>query len=133
MTGKFSFSEGYSWRGSEDEVDKVATFLIGGRIFSTKGMLWNILLGLKDEWECLLDTSADATKADATNEALGLFYFYLDFLASSDSEVSTFSGEGLVSEVFSSLVPFYECLSSWCFLKEDFLRKKIQSLEDTLN
>ena len=51
FTGKFSFSEGCSWRRSEDEVDKVAIFLIGGKIFSIKGILWNLLLCLKDEWE----------------------------------------------------------------------------------
>ena len=108
LTGKISFSEGFSWRGSEDEVEKLATLLIGGKIFSTKGALWNILLSLKDEWECALDASADAIKSDATNESLVLFSFLSDFLAFADDEVLRISDEGWVSKVSSSLVPFYD-------------------------
>ena len=48
LTGKFSFSEGFSWRRSEDEVEKVTTLLIGGKIYSRKGTLWHLLLGVKD-------------------------------------------------------------------------------------
>ena len=98
--------------------------MIGGKIFSTKGALWNLLLGLKDELECALDASSDATKADAINESLDLFSFYLDFLAFTDAEVSKFSDEGWVSEVYSSSVTFCGCLSSWCFLKEYFLKEE---------
>ena len=37
LTEKFSFLEGCSWRRGKDEVEKVATFLIGGKILSTEG------------------------------------------------------------------------------------------------
>ena len=77
LAEKFSFLEGCSWRRGKDKVEKVATFLIGGKIFSTEGALWNLLLGLKDEWECALDTRTDVTKADATNETLMFFSFFL--------------------------------------------------------
>ena len=46
---QFSFLEGKSRRRSEDEVNKVSIFLIRGKIFSTKGPLQNLLLGIKDE------------------------------------------------------------------------------------
>ena len=95
--------------------------MIKGNIFSTKGALRSIFLGLKDEWECSLDTNADATKSDGTNEALELFSFCLCFLAFPDAHVSNFSDEGQVSEVSSSLVLFYEDLASWSFLKEEDL------------
>ena len=70
LIAQFSFLEWWSWRRSEDEVEKVGIFLIGGKIFSIKGALQNILLGLKDEWECTLDASTDKTKANSTNEVL---------------------------------------------------------------
>ena len=98
---KFYFSEGWSWRRREDEVEKVEMFLTGGKIFLIKGALWNLLLGIKDEWEYTLDDIADATKADATNEAL-------EFL---DAEVSIFYDEGFdFFLVYSAL--FFEDLSS---------------------
>ena len=106
LADNISFLEGFSWRRSKDEVEKVNTFLIGGKILSTEGALWNLLLGLKDEWECALDARTDATKVDATNEAPVLVSFCLDLLVFPDAEVSTFSNEGWVSEVLSSLVPF---------------------------
>ena len=119
LTGKFSFLEWCywrrsedSWRRSEDKVGKIATFLIRGKIFSINWALLNLLFGLKDEWKCALDASADVTKADSTNEALVLFSFFLCLLVFLDDEVSTNSDEGWVSEVLSSLVPFGECLSS---------------------
>ena len=90
LTGKFFFSEGCSWRISEDEVEKVATLFIGGKIFWTKGALWKLLLDLKDELECVLDSSADVIKADATNEVLVLFSFLSDVLEFIDDEVLNF-------------------------------------------
>ena len=119
------FLEVESWRRREDEVEKVGIFLIGGNIFSIKGAFQNLLLSLKDEWGCALDTSTDVTKADVTNEALELFYFWLEFLSFPDAEVSNFFDDGWVSGedsecdlVFSSLVLFFEDLVSWSFLKE---------------
>ena len=84
LTENISLLEGCSWRRSKDEVDKVAMFLIGGKIFSTEGALWNLLLGLKDEWECALDARTDVTKTDRTNETLVLFSFCLDLLVLPD-------------------------------------------------
>ena len=79
----------------------------------------NLLLGLKDEWQCALDASVDATKADVTNGSLELFSFCLDFLPFPDAKVLKFSDEGWVSEVSSSLVIFCEDLPSSSFLKEE--------------
>ena len=93
--------------------------MIGGKIFSTKGALKNLLLGLKDEWYCALDANADAIKVDVTNKALEIFSFLLDFLVFLGSEVSTYSDESWVSEVSSSLVLFWEDLVSWSFFKEE--------------
>ena len=50
LTENISFLEGCSWRRSKDEVEKVANLLIEGKIFAIEGALWNLLLGLKDEW-----------------------------------------------------------------------------------
>ena len=66
-----------------------------------------------------MDTNADATKADVTNEALELFSFCLCFLAFPDAEVLKFSDEFWVSEVSSSLFIFCEDSSSWHLLKEE--------------
>ena len=77
--------------------------MIRGKIFSTKGAFQNLLLGLKDEWYSALDASADTIKVDVTNEALEIFSFLSDFLVFLDAEVSNFSDESWVSEVFSSL------------------------------
>ena len=82
LKGNFPFSEACSWRRSEgswrrseDEIENVATLVVGGKIFSTKWVLRNLLLGLKYEQECELDASADAITANAPNEALVLFSF----------------------------------------------------------
>ena len=72
----------------------VEIFFTGGKIFSIKGVLQNILLGLKDERECALDTSVDSNKANETNESLELFYFFLDLISFVDANVSIFSDEG---------------------------------------
>ena len=76
-------------------------------------------MGLKDEWECTLDTSADATKYDLTNEALEIFYFSLCLFEFIEAVVANFSNERWVSEVSFSLVLFFEDLASWRFLKDE--------------
>ena len=55
-----------------------------------------------------MDASADATKSDATNDAL-------DFR---DAEVSSFSDKGL-DAFLDSLALFVEDLASWYFLKKE--------------
>ena len=81
-------------------------------------------MGIKDEWECALDASEDTIKSHTTNESLVLFSFLSDFIALAHTEVSTFSDEGWVSEVSSSLFTLYQCSSSRHFLKGCFLKEE---------
>ena len=90
----------------EDEVEILWFLLVWVNVFSIKGVLLDILLYLKDDWDHTLDSSTDVTKADADDEALKCFLF---------SEALWVYGEGLELILVSS---FFEDLASWGFLKE---------------
>ena len=38
-------------------------FFLRGNIFSKNKLRWNLLFGLKEEWECVIDASAEVTRA----------------------------------------------------------------------